>query len=122
MGLANGPPDPLRIRRSQNVNRCQLARRLGQLAAWGMNAAAAAAPARAATTAAATATASATATTATATATATAAAATATTSTTGTARRLPLLPDHDYFDYTEDDQHCNSSSCNCCGYCHCEYR
>ena len=38
MGLANGPPDPLRIRRSQNVNRCQLARRLGQLAAWGMNA------------------------------------------------------------------------------------
>ena len=37
MGLANGPPDPLRIRHSQNVNRCQLARRLGQLAAWGMN-------------------------------------------------------------------------------------
>ena len=31
------PQIPLRIRRSQNVNRCQLARRLGQLAAWGMN-------------------------------------------------------------------------------------
>ena len=36
MGLANGPPVPLRIRHSQYVNSCQLARRLGQLAARGI--------------------------------------------------------------------------------------
>ena len=37
MELANGPPDLSKIRHSQYVNSCQLARRLGHFAAWGMN-------------------------------------------------------------------------------------